>query len=50
MQVAGSIPQTGSLIRLVLLQQVLDLKLKLGNGALATVGPILKGLRPLENL
>jgi hypothetical protein len=50
MQVAGSIPEAGSLLRSVLLQQLLDLKLKLGNRALSTVGPILKGLRLLENL
>jgi hypothetical protein len=48
MQVAGSIPEAGSLLRSVLLQQVQDLKLKLGNGALSTVGPILKGLRLLR--
>jgi hypothetical protein len=50
MQVAGSIPEAGSLLRSVLLQQVQDLRLKLGNGALSTVGPILKSLRLLENL
>jgi hypothetical protein len=50
MQIVRSIPQTGSLLRSVLLQQVLDLKLKLRNGALSTVGPIFKGLRLLESL
>jgi hypothetical protein len=28
---------------------LLNLKLKLGNGALATLGPVLKGLRLLES-
>ena len=50
MQIMRSIPQTGSLIRSVLLQQLLNLKLKLGNGALSTVGPVLKDLRMLESL
>ena len=50
MQIARSIPEAGSLLRSVLLQQVQDLKLKLGNGALSTVGPMLKGLRLLESL
>jgi hypothetical protein len=50
MQVAGSIPEASSLLRSVLLQQLLNLKLKLGNGALSTVGPVLKSLRLLENL
>ena len=50
MQVAGSIPEAGSLLRSVLLQQLLNLKLKLGNGALSTVGPVLKDLRMLESL
>ena len=49
-QIPGSIPQTGNLLRSVLPQQVPDLKLKLGNGAFATLGPILKGLRLLESL
>jgi hypothetical protein len=49
MQISGSIPEAGNLLRSVLPQQVLDLKLKLGNGALSTLGPILKGLRLLEN-
>jgi hypothetical protein len=49
MQISGSIPEALNLVRSVLLQQVLDLKLKLGNGALSTLGPSLKGLRLLEN-
>ena len=50
MQISGSIPEAGNLLRAVLLRQVLDLKLKLRNGALSAVGPILKGLRLLESL
>ncbi len=50
MQVTRSMPQTGSLLRSVLLRQLLDLKLKLCNGALATLGPMLKGLGLLESL
>jgi hypothetical protein len=49
-QIPGSIPEAGNLLRSVLPQQMLDLKLKLGNGALATLGPSLKGLRLLESL
>jgi hypothetical protein len=47
MQVAGSIPEAGSLLRSVLLQQVQDLKLKLGNGALDS-RPNPQGLAPSE--
>ncbi len=50
MQITGSIPQTKSLLRPALTRQLLDPKLKLCNGALSTVGPILKGLRLLKNL
>ena len=50
MQIPDSIPEAGNLLRSALPQQMLDLKLKLGNGALATLGPILKGLRLLESL
>jgi hypothetical protein len=44
MQVAGS-P-----LRSVLPRQLPHLKLKLGYGALSTVGPVLKDLRMLESL
>ena len=49
MQIPDSIPEAGNLLRSALPQQMLDLKLKLGNGALATLGPVLKGLRLLES-
>ena len=49
-QILGSKPETGSLIRSVLINQPLDLTLKPYNGTLATFSPMLKGLRLLEQL
>jgi hypothetical protein len=49
-QVTGGKPETGSLIRSVLITQPLDLTLKPRNRTLATFGPTLKGLRLLEEL
>lgn len=43
-------PQSGSLIRSVLIDQSLDLKLQPRNGTLATLSPVLKGLSLLEEV
>jgi hypothetical protein len=47
-KIMGSKPETGSLIRSVLITQPPDLKLKPRNGVLTTFSPTLKGLRLLE--
>lgn len=43
-------PQSGSLIRSVLIDQSLDLKLQPRDGTLATLSPVLKGLSLLKEV
>jgi hypothetical protein len=47
-QVLGCKPQTGRLFHSLLIKQALDLTLQPRNSTLATVSPVLKGLRLLK--
>lgn len=47
-QIVGRKPQTSSLIRPLLIDQSLDVKLQPRNRALAAVSPVLKGFRLLK--
>jgi hypothetical protein len=47
-QIVGRKPQTSSLIRPLLIDQSLDVKLQPRNRPLAAVSPVLKGLRLLK--
>lgn len=47
-EVIGCKPQTGRLIHSLLIKQALDFTLQPRNSTLATVGPVLKGLRVLK--
>ncbi len=49
-QVLRRKPQAGCLVRLLLIDQSPDLKLKLRNSTLATVSPTIKGLCLLKEL